>query len=153
MMRAIRDNYIAAESMGKDVKARQIEIFVFGSVLIGIGGAMLTSFAQIFDPAGYQPINHTFIVWVMVIVGGAGNNFGVLFGALFVYAVWVLSEPVSQVLFHTLSEWSTSIGWGAIPDIDSRALQMRVFVLGLVITLALRYAPKGLIPEVMRKHK
>lgn len=151
MMRAIRDNHIAAGAMGKDVKSRQLEIFILGSVLIGIGGGLLTSFAQIFDPGGYQPINHTFIVWVMVIVGGAGNNLGALFGGLFIYAIWVLSEPLSQALFSTLSHWSTGIGWGAIPEIESRALQMRVFVLGLVISIALRYAPKGLIPEVIRK--
>jgi branched-chain amino acid transport system permease protein len=43
------------------------------------------------------------------------------------------------------------MGWGAIPEIESRSLQMRVFVLGLVITIALRYAPKGLIPEVIKR--
>ncbi len=153
MMRAIRDNHIAAASMGKNVKSRQLEIFIFGSVLIGIGGAILTSFAQIFDPGGYQPINHTFVIWVMVIVGGAGNNFGALFGGVFIYIVWVLSEPVSQALFINLSEVSTNIGWSAIPDIESRSLQMRVFVLGLVITLALRYAPRGLIPETFHQDK
>ena len=42
MMRAMRDNHIAAASMGKDVKARQLEIFVFGAVLMGIGGALLS---------------------------------------------------------------------------------------------------------------
>lgn len=151
MMRAIRDNHIAAASMGKNVTSRQLEIFIFGSVLIGIGGAILTSFAQIFDPGGYQPINHTFILWVMVIVGGAGNNFGAVFGGVFIYVVWVMSEQVSQGLFVNLSAWFESWGWGAIPEIESRSLQMRVFVLGLVITLALRYAPKGLIPEVMRR--
>ncbi len=153
MMRAIRDNHIAAASMGKNIKSRQLEIFIFGSVLIGIGGAILTSFAQIFDPGGYQPINHTFIIWVMVIVGGAGNNFGALFGGIFIYIVWVLSEPVSQALFINISAMSESFGWAAIPDIESRSLQMRVFVLGLVITLALRYAPKGLIPEVLLVQK
>lgn len=151
MMRAIRDNHIAAASMGKNVTSRQLEIFIFGSVLIGIGGAILTSFAQIFDPGGYQPINHTFVVWVMVIVGGAGNNLGALFGGMFIYVVWVLSEPISQGLFVNLSTLFESWGWGAIPEIESRSLQMRVFVLGLVITLALRYAPKGLIPEVTRR--
>lgn len=151
MMRAIRDNYIAAGAMGKDVKSRQLEIFIFGSVLIGIGGALLTSFAQIFDPSGYQPINHTFLVWVMVIVGGAGNNIGALFGGVFIYMVWTLSAPVSQALFFAISDWSNHIGLGAIPDIQSRSLQMRVFVLGVVIAIALRYAPKGLIPEVIRK--
>jgi branched-chain amino acid transport system permease protein len=148
MMRAIRDNYIAAGSMGKNVKARQLEIFVLGSVLMGIGGAVLVSFTQIFDPNSYQPINHTFLIWVMIIVGGAGNNWGALFGAIFIYVIWLLSEPLAQALFGGISYWSSQIGWGAIPDIESRSLQMRVFVLGLVISIALRYAPRGLIPEV-----
>jgi branched-chain amino acid transport system permease protein len=152
MMRAIRDNFIAAGSMGKDVKARQIEIFVLGSVLIGIGGAILTSFSQILDPSGYQPINHTFLIWVMVIVGGAGNNFGVMIGALLLYTVFILSDPVAQLLLGGLSDWSVSLGWGAIPEIDTRSLQMRVFVVGLVIWLTLRFAPKGLLPEVIRRH-
>ena len=152
MMRAIRDNYVAAGSMGKDVTGRQLENFVFGSVLMGIGGAILVSFTQIFDPSSYQPINHTFIIWVMLIVGGAGNSLGALFGGLFIYIVWMLSEPLAQQLFVNISAWSASVGWGAIPDIESRSLQMRVFVLGLIITLALRYAPKGMLPEVVRRH-
>ena len=151
MMRAIRDNHIAAASMGKDVTNRQLELFVFGSILMGIGGAMLASFNQIFDPSGYQPINHTFLVWVMVIVGGAGNNWGVVLGAFLIYIVWVISDPLAQLIFLNLSSLTESIGWGAIPEIDSRASQMRVFVLGVVITIALRYAPKGLIPEVVRR--
>jgi len=152
MMRSIRDNHIAAASMGKDVKARQLEIFIFGSVLISIGGAILVSFNQIFDPSAFQPINHTFIIWVMVIVGGAGNNFGVLFGGIFIYTIWIMSDPMSQFLFFNISDMSEKIGWGPIPEIQSRALQMRVFVLGMVITLALRYAPQGLIPEVIERH-
>lgn len=151
MMRAIRDNHIAAASMGKNVTARQLEIFVFGSVLMGIGGAMLVSFTQIFDPSSYQPINHTFLIWVMIIVGGAGNNWGAVFGAVLIWLVWVISEPLSKVIFDFVSYWSTNIGWGAIPEIESRSAQMRVFVLGLVITIALRFAPKGLIPEVVRR--
>lgn len=152
MMRAIRDNYIAAGSMGKDVKSRQLEIFILGSVLMGIGGAMLVSFQQIYDPGSYQPINHTFLIWVMVIVGGAGNNWGAVFGALLIYLAWMISDPVSQFLFNGLSHWTSQIGWGEIPDIQSRASQMRVFVLGVVITIALRYAPRGLIPEVVKRH-
>jgi branched-chain amino acid transport system permease protein len=151
MMRAIRDNHVAAGAMGKDVKSRQLEIFVLGCILIGVGGGILTSFTPIFDPSGYQPLNHTFIVWVMVIIGGAGNNFGTIFGAIFIYIVWLMSEPASQVLFTWISDTSVSFGWPPIPDIDSRALQMRVFVLGLVITFALRYAPQGLIPEIVRR--
>jgi len=151
MMRAIRDNHIAAGSMGKNVKGRQLELFVLGSILIGMGGAILVTFNQIFDPSSYQPINHTFIVWVMVIVGGAGNNWGALIGALLIYVIWIISDPLAQVIFVNVSHWSQSMGWGAIPEIDSRALQMRVFILGIIITIALRYAPRGLIPEVTRR--
>lgn len=148
MMRAIRDNHVAADAMGKDVRARQLQLFVLGSALMGIGGAILVSFTQIYDPSSYSSINHTFIVWVMVIVGGAGNNLGAMLGAFLIYIVWLLSEPVAQSLFTTLSNWSEQLGWGAIPEIASRAVQMRVFVLGLAIALALRYAPRGLIPEI-----
>jgi branched-chain amino acid transport system permease protein len=153
MMRAIRDNYIAANSMGKNVTARQLEIFVLGSVLMGVGGAMLVSMLQIFDPGSYQPINHTFLFWVMVIVGGAGNNWGALLGAVLIYLIYTLSGPLSQTLFYAVSGWTTQLGWGAIPDIDSRSLQMRVFVLGVVIVLALRYAPRGLSPEGVRRER
>ncbi|ODT82023.1 MAG: branched-chain amino acid ABC transporter permease [Pelagibacterium sp. SCN 64-44] len=151
MMRAIRDNHIAAASMGKDVTGRQLELFIFGSVLMGVGGAILATFAQIFDPSGYQPINHTFMIWVMVIVGGAGNNWGVVLGSFLIYIVWVISDPLAQVIFVNLSHLTEGWGWGAIPEIESRALQMRVFVLGAVISLALRYAPRGLLPETVRR--
>jgi branched-chain amino acid transport system permease protein len=152
MMRAIRDNHIAAESMGKHVTRRQLELFVLGSALMGLGGAILVSFTRLFDPSGYVPINSTFLVWVMVIVGGAGNSFGAVFGAVFIYLVWMMSDPVSNALFDWVSSVSVSFGWPAIPEIDARSSQMRVFVLGLVITLALRFAPKGLLPEVVRRH-
>ena len=150
MMRAIRDNHVAAGAIGKNVTKRELEIFVLGAILMGIGGAILATYVQILDPSGYQPINHTFIVWVMIIVGGAGNNWGALFGAVFIYIVWTISEPASLVLFSMISDLSEGAGIGAIPDIESRALQMRVFVLGLVITFALRYAPQGMIPERVR---
>ena len=152
MMRAIRDNHVAAESMGKNVKARQVELFVLGAVLMGIGGALLTTYVQIYDPSGYQPINHTFIVWVMVIVGGAGNNLGALFGGVLMIIAWNLSAPLSLIVFQWVDAVIAALGLPEIPDIQSRALQMRVFILGLVIVVALRYAPRGLIPERIRHH-
>jgi len=153
MMRAIRDNYIAAGSMGKDVTRRQLEIFVLGSVLMGLGGGMLVTLSQIFDPSSYQPINQTFLIWVMVIVGGAGNNWGTILGVLLIYIIWIVSDPIAQLLFLNLSHWTEQVGWGAIPEIDSRSLQMRVFVLGVVISIALRYFPRGVLPEVVRRDK
>jgi len=153
MMRAIRDNEAAAAAMGKNVNRRRLEIFVLGSVLMGAGGAALVTFTRIFDPAGFLPLNHTFLIWVMIILGGAGSNLGAVFGALFVYVVWVMSEPAALLLFDAVREAGQSwFGWQAPADLDSRALQARVFVIGLTITLVLRYAPAGLIPERAATH-
>jgi branched-chain amino acid transport system permease protein len=83
----------------------------------------------------------------MVIVGGAGNNLGALFGAVLIIMVWNISEPMSVAIFQAIDQGLRTLGWGSIPDVASRALQMRVFFLGLLIVLVLRFAPRGLIPE------
>lgn len=153
MMRAIRDNENAAQAMGKNIVGRRLEIFVLGSVLMGAGGAMLIHFNSIFDPSSFLDLNHTFLVWVMVILGGAGNNRGAIFGALFVYIVWTISQPVALWAFELARVYGDRLfGWQAPDDLNSRALQARVFVIGLTITLVLRYAPRGVLPEEQKRH-
>ncbi|MDN3554314.1 branched-chain amino acid ABC transporter permease [Halomonas almeriensis] len=153
MIRAIRDNEVSAAAMGKDINKRRLEIFVLGCILMGIGGAVLASFNSIFDPQGYLPLNHTFLVLVMVILGGPGNNLGTIFGAVAVYIIWIMSGPLAL----SLMEWAANagagvFGWEVPTNLDSRALQARVFVIGLLISLVLRFAPKGMLPEKVRHH-
>lgn len=153
MMRAIRDNELSSAAMGKNVNQRRLEVFVMGCVLMGIGGAALATFNGIFDPNGYLPLNHTFLIWVMVILGGPGNNLGTIFGAVFVYVIWVMSEPVALFILNAISYLGDMwFAWEAPSDFTSRALQARVFTIGLIITLVLRYAPKGLFPEKIQQH-
>ena len=154
MMRAIRDNELSSSAMGKDVNQRRLEVFVLGCILMGIGGAALATFNGIFDPNGYLPLNHTFLIWVMVILGGPGNNLGTIFGAVFVYVIWVMSEPVALFILNSISYLGDLwFAWEAPSDFSSRALQARVFSIGLIITLVLRYAPKGLFPEKVQHHQ
>ncbi|SEK79443.1 branched-chain amino acid ABC transporter permease [Halomonas daqiaonensis] len=152
MIRAIRDNEISAAAMGKDINKRRLEIFVLGCILMGIGGAALASFNSMFDPQGYLPLNHTFLVLVMVILGGPGNNLGTIFGAVAVYIIWIMSAPMALYLMDLAMALGAGLGWETPTNMDSRALQARVFVIGLLITLVLRYAPKGLLPEKVRHH-
>ncbi len=148
MMRAIRDDEIAAAAMGKDINLRRLQMFVLGSGLIGFGGAALVSFSRIFDPSGFTPLKHTFLVWVMVLVGGAANNLGAIFGAVAVYIIWLMGEPIMLFLFENVRLYgSLWFDWQAPDDLMARALQARVFFIGLTITLALRFVPNGLIPE------
>ena len=148
MMRAIRDNEVSAAAMGKDVNFRRLEIFVLGSALIGIGGAALVTFSRIFDPSSFHPMKHTFIIWVMVLVGGAGSNLGAIFGATAIYILWTMSEPLALFTFDLVANYGALwFDWEPPSDFAARALQTRVFLIGLTITLALRYVPAGLIPE------
>ncbi|MAY72041.1 MAG: branched-chain amino acid ABC transporter permease [Halomonas sp.] len=153
MIRAIRDNEVSSAAMGKDINRRRLEIFVLGCVLMGLGGAALGSFNSIFDPNGYLPLNHTFLVLVMVILGGPGNNLGTLFGAVAVYIIWIMSEPLALYVMELIAHFGqASFGWELPSNLESRALQARVFVIGLLITVVLRVAPKGLLPEKVKHH-
>ncbi|MGB7318557.1 MAG: branched-chain amino acid ABC transporter permease, partial [Planktotalea sp.] len=84
MLRAIRDNEVAAEAMGKDVTARHLQVFILGSAICGFAGAMMTTLDGQLIPGTYQPLRFTFLVWVMVIVGGSGNNIGSVLGGFLI---------------------------------------------------------------------
>lgn len=153
MIRAIRDNEVSSAAMGKDINRRRLEIFVLGCILMGLGGAALGSFNGLFDPQGYLPLNHTFLVLVMVILGGPGNNLGTIFGAVAVYIIWIMSEPLALYVMDLATSFGHAhFGWDIPRNMESRALQARVFVIGLLITVVLRVAPKGLLPEKIKYH-
>ena len=146
MMRAIRDNEISAEAMGKDVTGRHLQVFVLGSAVIGIGGAMLTTLDGQFTPASYQPLRFTFIIWVMVIVGGSGNNWGAVLGAFIIWFFWVEAEPMGLWLIDVLTAGMAEDNELRKHLLDSAA-HMRLMTMGLILLLVLRFSPRGLIPE------
>ena len=149
MMRAIRDNETAAGAMGKDVTARHLQVFVLGSAVIGIAGAMLTTLDGQFTPASYQPLRFTFLIWVMVIVGGSGNNWGAVLGGFLIWYVWIQAEPVGLQLMQ-LATSPLDAESALKAHLLSSAPHMRPVVMGLVLLLVLRFAPRGLIPEERR---
>ena len=103
MMRAIRDNRDAAEAMGKDVTRRHLQVFVLGSAVVGVAGAMLVTLDGQFTPGSYNPLRYTFLIWVMVIVGGSGNNWGAVLGGFLIWYVWVVAEPAGGWLMNTVT--------------------------------------------------
>ena len=146
MMRAIRDNEISAEAMGKDVTGRHLQVFVLGSAVIGIAGAMLTTLDGQFTPASYQPLRFTFIIWVMVIVGGSGNNWGAVLGGFIIWFFWVEAEPMGLRLIDVLTAGMAEDNELRKHLLDSAA-HMRLMTMGLILLLVLRFSPRGLIPE------
>ena len=146
MMRAIRDNEEAAEAMGKNVTARHLQIFILGSAICGVAGAMMTTLDSQLTPSSYQPLRFTFLVWVMVIVGGSGNNFGSVLGGFLIFFLWVQVEPMGAILIQILTSGMAEDNVLRLHLLDSVA-HMRLLTMGLILILVLRFAPKGLIPE------
>ena len=146
MMRAIRDNETAAAAMGKDVVKRHLIVFVIGSAIIGMAGAMLTTLDGQFTPLGYQPLRFTFLIWVMVIIGGSGNNWGAVLGGFFIWFFWIEAEPIGLWLIEALTLFMDQEHWLRTSLIENAA-HMRLATVGIILLLALRYFPDGLLPE------
>ena len=149
MMRAIRDNEIAAGAMGKNVTGRHLQVFVLGSAVIGIAGAMLATLDGQFTPASYQPLRFTFLVWVMVIVGGSGNNLGSILGGFVIWFFWIEAEPIGLALMNFVTSGMTLDSPLRLHLLENAA-HTRLMTMGLVLLLVLRFSPRGLIPEVKR---
>lgn len=146
MMRAIRDNEVASRAMGKDVKARHLMIFVLGSGVCGLAGAMMVTLDGQLTPGSYEPLRFTFLMWVMVIVGGSGNNWGSVLGGFIIWFLWVQAEPLGRWVMELLTS-------GLAEDSALRAhliaqsAHTRLIMMGTALLLMLRFAPRGLIPE------
>ncbi|MEM8577796.1 MAG: branched-chain amino acid ABC transporter permease [Pseudomonadota bacterium] len=146
MMRAIRDNETAAEAMGKDVTRRHLQVFVLGSAICGLAGAMMTTLDGLLAPASYQPLRFTFLIWVMVIVGGSGSNLGAVLGGFLIWFLWVQVEPAGLWVMQTITAGMPE-GSGLRNHLLDSAAHMRLLTMGLVLLLVLRFSPRGLIPE------
>ncbi len=146
MMRAIRDNRDAASAMGKNVTARHLQVFVLGSAVCGIAGAMLTTLDGQFTPTSYIPLRYTFLIWVMVILGGSGNNWGAVLGGFVIWFFWIEAEPMGLWVMTSMTA-----GMEETSDLRKHLLDaaphMRLFLMGAILLLVMRFAPRGLIPE------
>ena len=93
-------------------------------------------------PGTYQPLRFTFLIWVMVIVGGSGNNFG----AILIWFLWVQVEPYGQFLLDVITSGMAD-GSPIKAHLENSAAHMRLLTMGLILLLVLRFSPRGLIPE------
>ena len=141
-LRAVRDNEIASEAVGKDNIALRRNSLLVGSALAGIAGVLYLSFTPLMSPgttteATFNRVTDTFIPFVIVIIGGAANNRGVLFGT-FVYLL--IYNAFSQVATYLGPSLSGTLGLFGLNNIEF------ILIGALVIVILLR-RPQGLIPE------
>ena len=131
-LKAIREDEVAASSLGKNPTRIRLEAFVLGSMLMGLAGGLYVGFIGYVGPFDFLPIV-TFQIWAMLIVGGSANNRGALLGAVLVWGIWTSS---GYIISKTVP---------ATYQAQSGALQ--VILIGLLLVLALLFRPRGLIGE------
>jgi len=151
MMRAIRDNEEAASAMGKNVVKEHLLIFILGSAVVGIAGAMMVTNDGLFTPGSYRPMRYTFVIWVMVIVGGTGNNFGAILGGFVVWFLWVQAAPIALFIINLFTAHLPETNEIKIHLINS-APYFRFLIIGIGLLIIMRYRPQGVIPEKIIKH-
>ncbi|TAM70447.1 MAG: branched-chain amino acid ABC transporter permease [Microbacteriaceae bacterium] len=132
-IRAIRDDPDAASALGKSVFRYQLTAMLIGSFYAGIGGGLIVEFAGAFNTSAWLP-GETFLIFAAVIVGGVGNNKGMILGALIV-----------PVLFTQLPKF--------LPDVPGHPgliLNVAAMAIGILLILVLWFRPQGIIPERRR---
>jgi len=149
MMRAIRDNETAANAMGKNVTKQHLLVFVLGSAVIGVAGAMMVTLDGQFTPTSYQPLRFTFLIWVMVIAGGSGNNWGAVLGGFLIWFFWIEAEPIGLWLMDVVTSGLPPTHWLRLHLLESAA-HTRLMTMGVILLLVLRFSSRGLIPEARR---
>jgi branched-chain amino acid transport system permease protein len=131
-LRAIRDNEHSARAAGKDVERFRLQTFVIGAAIMGIAGGLSAHYFRFLSPSATEPLLVTFLVWVMLMAGGSGNNRGAIVGALGIWAIWSLTEIFTTRL---PPEWAT------------RSSYIRMLLIGLLLQFVLQRFREGLIPE------
>ncbi|WP_118134267.1 branched-chain amino acid ABC transporter permease [Oceanicella sp. SM1341] len=148
VMTAIRDSEAAARAAGKNVERFRVQAFVLGAAVMGLAGAYYAQYIKFIGPDATDPLTATFLVWVMLIAGGSGNNRGAILGAFLIWTVWSATEIFTPRLLGLLA--------GLLPaDLAAelkaetvvRSAYLRVFLIGLVLQVVLQRYARGILPE------
>ncbi len=133
VLRAIREDEVVPETVGKDVFRFKMQSLVLGAVIMGIGGALYAHFARAIQPSVFTPLFGTFVVWVMLILGGSGNNKGAILGAFIVWAIWSGSAYLIRQVVPV--------------EFSAQAPYIRLLLIGLLLLFILLTRPQGLLGE------
>lgn len=133
VLRAIREDEVAAQALGKRPVRFRLQAFTVGGAIMGLAGAAQAHFIGFIAPDNYMPVL-TFQVWAMLIVGGSGNNRGAIAGAILVWGLWALTAAAVSAFVP--------------PEEQARAAALQIVAIGVGLCLMLLMRPRGLFGEV-----
>lgn len=126
LLRAIRDDEIAAAALGLNVPRCKMQAFATSAAFASISGALFAGYMRYIDPTSFTLSEAIFILSI-VVIGGAGSFWGPILGAAFMV---VLPEALRFLRMP-----------------DAVAANMRQVIYGLLLVLLMRYRPQGLLGE------
>jgi len=132
LLRAIRDDENSALVLGKDAQRNRITVIIFASAIASLAGALYAMYTANVFSTTYSRTIWTFWPWVMVILGGAANNLGVVAGTFIFVAVR-----------QTISFYQDFF----TPILPFNVVWLDTLLLGLALLIILLYRPDGLISE------
>ena len=131
-LRAVRDNEVASRALGKNDVAIRRNVIIVASAISAVAGALLTFYVEAVGAETWTRITWTFWIWVMVIVGGAANNNGVVLGA---FSFTFIFKAIDQLGYQFQSFLPFDVNW----------LEYLLFASLLILILAFR--PGGILSE------
>ena len=138
---AIREDEVAARAMGIDTTSMKLLAFAMGASFGGVAGGMFSAIQGFISPESFVLVESVMVV-SMVVLGGMGNIWGVILGALLLSFVpeilrWTV-EPAQQALFGKVL-------------VEPEVIRMLLF--GLALILVMLFRPAGLLPSAVRKRE
>ena len=141
---AVREDEVAASSMGVNLVRTKLWAFALGASFSGFAGSVYAGYITVVYPDQFQ-FSTSIIILAMVILGGLGNIYGVIIGGFLIQAFdRVLAEELNKPV-HWIGE---RLNIGAIRDHDLQSDRFLIFGLALVLMMILR--PGGLFPSRQR---
>ncbi len=131
VLRAIREDEIATATTGKNIFWFKMQSLVLGAMIMGMAGSLYAHYARFIDASSFEPFFGTFLIWVMLIVGGSGNNLGAIVGAFVIWGVWAGTEFLT-------SQWGLT---------GYRAASLRIISVGVILEIILIMRPRGILGE------
>jgi neutral amino acid transport system permease protein len=129
VLKAIREDEEIPKALGKNVFWYKLQAFMLGGIIAGIAGAFYAwQLTSIYPSPSFEPLI-TFYAWIIIVLGGSGNNAGTLLGS---------------VIFWTYYEGTRFLGYLNIID-DAQLGALRVMIIGLILMLMMIWRPQGIL--------
>jgi branched-chain amino acid transport system permease protein len=138
---AIREDEVAARAMGIDTTRLKLLAFAMGASFGGVAGGMFSAIQGFISPESFVLVESVMVV-SMVVLGGMGNIWGVILGAL-------LLSFVPEILRWTV-EPAQHAAFGRVL-VEPEVIRMLIF--GLALILVMLFRPAGLLPSAVRKRE